>query len=62
MIIDDLDVCGPTFRPAKANMVLVVDADRVLSGSRSGKGFETIAWWKAEVFEAFGMHEVVDLT
>jgi hypothetical protein len=62
MVIDDSDVCGTAFRPAKANAVLAVDADRVLSSSGSGKGFETIAWWKAEVVEAFGMHDVVDLT
>jgi len=62
MVIDDFDVGGPAFRPAKANAVLAVDADRVLSGSRSGKGFETIPWWETEVVEAFGMHDVVDLT
>jgi len=62
MIIDDFDVCGPAVRPAKANAVLTVDPDRVLSGSGSGKGFEAIAWWKAEVVEALSMHDVVDLT
>ena len=62
VIIDDFDFCGPTFRPAKANAVLAVDPDRVLSRSGSGKCFETIARWKAKVVKAFGVHDIVDLS
>lgn len=33
VVIDDFDVFGPGLGPAKADTVLVVDPDRVLSGS-----------------------------
>jgi len=48
MVINNLDVFRVGARPHEADAPLVVDANTVLSLPVSGKGFEAIAWRKAE--------------
>jgi hypothetical protein len=49
MIVDKLDVVGVVVDPAKAEPPLTIDADTELSSSISLQGFQSIAWWCAQI-------------
>jgi hypothetical protein len=44
MVINDLYVCGAIFGPEKANTILLVDPDTVLSVSIAEEYLKPIAW------------------
>jgi hypothetical protein len=55
MIIADLNVIEPVFAAAKADPVLQVDADAVLSVSVSLQFFQMIRWRDPQIVESLCM-------
>ena len=51
MIVYDFDLFRSGRRPEKADAVLIVDPDAVLTGTVTPECFEAIAWWDAEVLQ-----------
>ena len=51
MIVDDFYVFGMVVDEAKANTILLIDADGVLTFTVTGKGFESVAGWKFQVVD-----------
>jgi hypothetical protein len=51
VVVHDLDAFGAGGSPAKANAILVVDADAVLTGSVALHGFESVSGRNPEVIE-----------
>lgn len=51
MIVHDFDLLGAGRRPEKADSILIVDPDAVLTGTVTPECFEAIAWWDAEVLQ-----------
>jgi hypothetical protein len=49
VVVDDLNVLGAANGPAKANSVLVIYADRMLTGTVAGKGFKAVTWRRPQV-------------
>jgi hypothetical protein len=60
VIIDDFNVMGVTFRPGKADPVLMVDPDAVLPGAVSFEGLQVISGQR-QIPQAPGLVELVEL-
>src|SRR5664280_1178769 len=54
VMFGDFDIVGIPFFPAKADPVLIVDSQTMLSLALSGEPFETIARRNAQIGEALG--------
>ncbi|OGR27226.1 MAG: hypothetical protein A2X79_08005 [Desulfuromonadaceae bacterium GWB2_53_15] len=61
MVIDDFNVMGISFMPAKANAPLVVDADTPLPASVAGELFKAIAGWDPQKIKSCGCMELLQL-
>lgn len=53
MVVQDGNRFRVAIHPGKAETVLLIDADAVLSRAISTQGFQSIAWRRAQEFEAF---------
>jgi len=54
VVVNDLNLLWPGFRPDKAEPELVVDTDAVLAMAVSPERLQAIAWWNQKVVEASG--------
>jgi hypothetical protein len=54
VVVHDLYSLRPDGSPAKANAVLIVDADAVLAGTVALQSLEAVAWRNPEVVEPTG--------
>jgi len=59
MIIRNLYSARTAVAPDKANSILVVDPDAVLSGSISAQGFQPVAGWDLEIVERLRRIELI---
>ena len=57
VVVDDLDVCRPARGPGEADAELVVDSDRVLTGSASGQLLQAVARRNAQIAQRAGRVE-----
>src|SRR5918996_3516837 len=60
VIVDDLDILG-TLPPHETDPPLIIDPDRVLTGAIALQSFETIAGRQAQVLQARGRVQHVQL-
>ena len=51
MVINNLDIFWPIWRPHKAHAKLIVDADAVLSGTITFQRLQPIAGWHPQIVE-----------
>jgi hypothetical protein len=49
MVIDDFDLMRMAVPPDETNAPLIIDPDAMLACTIALEGFETIAWWHAQV-------------
>jgi len=61
MVVDDLDILGACSGPAKADPVLVVDADRMLSGTVAFERLEPVARRDSQVVQPTGDLQLTQL-
>jgi len=61
VIVDDLDVRGCPVIPSKANLISIVNLDRMLPGAVGTKLLKAIAWWNAELVEPLDGFELKKL-
>lgn len=61
MIVDYLNVFWTCRRPAKADSMLVIDPDTVLTSTVALQRLEPIAWRDTQVIEAHGNLQLSDL-
>src|SRR5688572_17710674 len=61
MIVNYLDVLGPSFRPSETNPKLVVNADTMLPFSVSFQRFKPISGRHSKVVELHGRIKLVEL-
>jgi hypothetical protein len=54
VIISDLNIKSIACLPAKANPILIVDSDAVLSRAISLQRLQAIRWWRRQVPKFFG--------
>lgn len=61
MVIHDLDLIRLVVGPDKADPVLIVNSNAVLTGARSGESLHAVAWRNPEILEASSGIELVKL-
>jgi hypothetical protein len=61
MIVDNLDVFGPVWRPTETDAPLLVDPDAELSPAIALERLKLISWWRAQLVEAYRRIEHVKL-
>ena len=61
MVVRDLDVSGPLLGPHEADSVLVVDPDRMLSGTVADQLLQPVPWWDAKVVDVVGRVKLTEL-
>jgi hypothetical protein len=52
MIVHDFHVFSSSVSPPKAQSVFFVDSNAILAGAIAFQGFQSIAWWNAQVIQA----------
>src|SRR5215470_14871537 len=61
MIVDDLDVFGPVWRPTETDAPLPVDPDAELLSTVALESLKLISWWRAQLVEAYRRIEHIKL-
>jgi hypothetical protein len=61
VVISEFDIVGSVLHPHKADAVLVIDADAVLSGAISVKRLKTISGGYAQVLQSSGRFKLIKL-
>jgi len=62
MIVDDLDVFGPVWRPTETDAPLSVDSDAKLSPAAAFERLKLISWWRAQLIKAHRRIEHIELS
>jgi len=62
MIIDDLDIAGALGRPAEADPELIVDPDRMLTGTIADEWFQTIPRGYTQITKFVGGVEISEFS
>jgi len=59
VIIDDLHIARSIVRPYKANAILSIDPNAVLSSPIAAQRFQAIAGWNSQFFKFFDRVELI---
>jgi hypothetical protein len=62
VVIHDLNACGSSLGPSKANAPLIIDANAVLAVAVAFQFFQAIAWRGPQEFESFRCIELRQLS
>lgn len=54
MIINNLHIIWSVFLPDKADSILIIDTNAVLTKTIPLQRFQTIAWWNTKIINGFG--------
>jgi hypothetical protein len=60
MVVHELDILGASFRPAKTDAELIIDANAPLTGPVALQGLETIAGRSTQVVDSPGKIELLE--